>query len=37
MSEYAYPFALMDLRSPESEISSVDASLEGGGGAGCIM
>ena len=25
MSEFAYPFGLMDLRSPESQISSVDA------------
>ena len=27
MSEFAYPFGLMDPRSPESEISSVDASF----------
>ena len=30
MSEFAYPFGLMDLRSPESEISSVVREREGG-------
>ena len=42
MSEFAYPFDLMDPRSAESQISSVDASFflrerEGGGGGGCIV
>ena len=37
MSKVAYPFGLVDPRSPESEISSVDASLERGGSGVCIM
>ena len=28
MSEFPYPFGLVDPRTPESEISSVDACLE---------
>ena len=39
MGGFAYPFGLVDPRSHESEISSVDVSLEREreGGGDCIM